>query len=277
LKKILSAIIILYSVTFSQEIKFAGEAKPGNLIFGQGDKIVGASICQTNKAGSKQKLLIDKSGHFIFGFDGEAKGRYTLRIKQKGQKEKIFTYELEEVEYEKQELSLPKKFVNPPRKYSKRIARETLLMKNARKKMLVVKTAYYASGFQNPVDSVEISGEFGVKRILNGKPRNEHNGLDFRGVEGDSVFAIADGIVRLAAVNFYFNGTFVLLDHGQGLSSVYLHFSKLQVKNGDRVKKGQLIGEIGSTGRATGPHLHLGVQWFNKRIDPRSVLGLQLK
>ena len=111
-------------------------------------------------------------------------------------------------------------------------------MKKARAKMQNVKTAYYSGGVVFPVDSVEITGDFGVKRILNGKPKNEHNGIDFSGEEGDSVYAISDGIVRLAAENFYYNGTFVLLDHGQGLSSVYLHLSKLHVKSGKKVKKG---------------------------------------
>ncbi len=273
-KKIFFMIIIFTSLTFSQEITFSGKAEPGHIIFAKGEKITSAILINVDKPKSKSNLLIDKNGNFIFGFDGDAKGEFILKVKQKGQKEKIYKYNLEEQEHEKQELSLPKKFVNPPKKYSKKIALETLAMKKARAKMLKIKTAYYTSGFQNPVDSVRVSSEFGVKRILNGKPKSEHNGLDFRGVEGDSVYAIADGIVRLAAKNFYFNGTFILLDHGQGLGSVYLHLSKLHVKNGELVKKGQLIGEIGSTGRATGPHLHLGLQWFNKRINPRSVLDL---
>ena len=276
LRRIFFLLLIYCAPFFSQEIKFTGEAKPGSIILGFGENIVRATFSQVNKPASKQKLLIDKEGHFIFGFDGNAKGKFVLRIKQKEQKEKVYNFDLAEREYEKQELSINKKFVNPPRKYSKRIAREATLMKKARAKMLNVKTAYYKSGFQYPVDSVEISGEFGVKRILNGKPKNEHNGLDFRGDQGDSVYAIADGIVRLAAEEFYYNGTFVLLDHGQGLSSVYLHLSKLHVKNGDKVKKGDLIVEIGSTGRSTGPHLHLGVQWYKKRIDPNNVIGLQL-
>lgn len=274
LKKIFFLIILISSFTFSQEITFTGNAEPGNIIFGKGEKITSAVLTNVDKPKAKNNLLIDKNGNFIFGFDGDAKGEFILRIKQKGEKEKIYKYNLEERTHEKQELSLPKKFVNPPKKYLKKIAQETLAMKNARAKMLKIKTAYYVSGFQNPVDSVRVSSEFGVKRILNGKPKSEHNGLDFRGVDGDYVYAIADGIVRLAAKNFYFNGTFVLLDHGQGLGSVYLHLSKLHVKNGDLVKKGQLIGEVGSTGRATGPHLHLGIQWYNKRINPRNILNL---
>jgi murein DD-endopeptidase MepM/ murein hydrolase activator NlpD len=88
------------------------------------------------------------------------------------------------------------------------------------------------------------------------------------------VYAMADGIVRIAEENFYYNGTFVLIDHGQGLSSVYLHFSKLSVNTDDFVRKGQKIGEVGTTGRSTGPHLHWGVNWYNNMIDPNSLVGI---
>ena len=111
---------------------------------------------------------------------------------------------------------------------------------------------------------------------MNGVPENIHNGLDIAKKKGSPVYASSDGIVRIAGNNFYYNGTFVLIDHGQGLTTVYLHFSKLLVKTGDRVKKGEIIGEIGTTGRSTGPHLHWGVQWYNKRIDPESLLNLDL-
>ena len=119
------------------------------------------------------------------------------------------------------------------------------------------------------------TGVFGSQRILNGKPRNIHNGLDFGAETGDSIRAITDGIVRIAGDNFFYNGNFVLLDHGQGLSSVYLHMSKIIATNGQKVKKGEVIGLVGSTGRATGPHLHLGVQWYGKRIDPMCLFELK--
>lgn len=263
-------IFFVFVSTYAQEITFSGEAKPAGIIIAKGENITSARL-------NKQELLVDKDGTFIFGFDSDAKGKFILRIKQKNQKEKVFTYVLEEKEYEKQSLSIPKKFVNPPKRFLKQINRETAKMKNARAKMTGVKTAYYNEGFVLPVDSVRVTAEFGGQRILNGKKKKDHNGIDFGGDEGDSVYAISDGIVRIAGEKFYYNGNFVLLDHGQGLSSVYLHLSKLHVKNNQLVKKGELIGEIGSTGRSTGPHLHLGIQWFKKRIDPANVLNLNLE
>ena len=270
MRKLFLITFFVFVSAYAQEITFSGEAKPAGIIIAKGENITSATL-------NKQKLLRDKDGTFIFGFDSEAKGKFILRVKQKKQKEKVFTYVIEEKEYEKQSLSIPKKFVNPPKRFLKQINREAAKMKNARAKMAGVKTAYYNEGFVLPVDSVRITAEFGGQRILNGKKKKDHNGIDFGGNEGDSVYAITDGIVRIAGEKFYYNGNFVLLDHGQGLSSVYLHMSKLHVKNNQIVKKGELLGEIGSTGRSTGPHLHLGIQWFKKRIDPANVLNINLE
>ena len=270
MRKLFLVTFFVFVSTYAQEITFSGEAKPAGIIIAKGENITSARL-------NKQKLLVDKDGTFIFGFDSDAKGKFILRVKQKKQKEKVFTYVIEEKEYEKQALSIPKKFVNPPKRFLKQINNEAEKMKSARAKMAGVKTAFYNEGFILPVDSVRITAEFGGQRILNGKKKKDHNGMDFGGTEGDSVYAITDGIVRLAGEKFYYNGNFVLLDHGQGLSSVYLHLSKLHVKNNQHVKKGELVGEIGSTGRSTGPHLHLGIQWFKKRIDPANVLNINLE
>lgn len=270
MKKVTLFILLICTLkTAAQEIKFYGEAKPGSIIIGVGKDISAAWL--DNKV-----LQVDKAaGAFVFGFDRDAEGKYKLKVKFKNKKIENYDYEFEAREYSEQSLHLANKFVTPPKKYRKQINAETAMMKSARAKMNNTKTAFYLSGFDYPVDSVHITGEFGNQRILNGKPKNIHNGIDFSAETGDSIYAISDGIVRLAGKKFYYNGNFVLLDHGQGLNSVYLHMSQLKVKNGDKVKKGDLLGLAGSTGRATGPHLHLGVQWFKKRIDPKNVLELK--
>lgn len=266
-KFILITILFFSTTLFSQEIIFYGEAKPGGIVIGVGKNIVSAFLDQT-------KLQIDKSGAFVFGFDRNAKGKVKLKVHFKNKKIEAYEYTLEPREYEEQRLTLAKKYVTPPRKESNRIKRENQLMKTARAKVGKVKDALFMAGFTYPVDSVDIRSTFGVQRILNGKPSNIHNGLDYGAEVGDSIYAISDGIVRIAGENFFYNGNFVLLDHGQGLTSVYLHMSRIIAKNGLKVKKGELIGLAGSTGRATGPHLHLGVQWYKKRIDPMSLLNL---
>lgn len=261
MKNIFALLFIWFVTIHSQEINFYGTAKPGNIIIGSGKNITGAWL-------NKQKLLVSKEGMFVFGFDRDAKGKNILKVKFKKNKIKTFEYVLDEQEYETQSLHMEKKYVNPPKREQRRIKKEMQQMKAARSKTGKSSQAFYQAGFAYPVDSVNITGVFGSQRILNGKPRNVHNGIDFSAEVGDTVRAITDGIVRIAGKNFFYNGNFVLLDHGQGLSSVYLHLSELLVKNKARVKKGDAIGLAGSTGRATGPHLHLGVQWYKKRIDP---------
>lgn len=267
--KIYLIIFFLFSLSIhSQEIKFYGEAKAGSIVIGKGKNISSAFL-------NDKSLPVDNNGIFIFGFDRNANGKFILTLRLKNKKVLKYEYSIVKREYEEQSLTLQRKFITPPRKELKKIESEKNIIGKARSKIGKLKTALFSSGFVNPVDSVRITGNFGVQRILNGKRANIHNGVDFAGREGDPVYAITDGIVRLAEENFYYNGNFILIDHGQGLSSMYLHLSRIFVKNNQKVKKGELIGLMGSTGRSTAPHLHLEIKWFNKRIDPVSVLTIQ--
>jgi murein DD-endopeptidase MepM/ murein hydrolase activator NlpD len=269
LRNLINFFILLFTLTTSaQQIKFYGEAKQGGIIIGEGKDAVSASLNNT-------KLQIDGNGIFVFGFDRDAVGKYLLKVKFKNKKVETFEYDLEKKQYEEQKLRLANKYVTPPKKLRNRIQFEARLIKSARAKVGKVKDALFMEGFVYPVDSVDIRATFGVQRILNGKPSNVHNGLDFGGAEGDSIHVITDGIVRMAGKDFFYNGNFILLDHGQGLTSVYLHMSKIIAKDNQKIKKGDVIGLIGETGRATGPHLHLGVQWYKKRIDPMSLFELK--
>ncbi len=265
----ISVILFFFTTITAQEIQFYGEAKQGGIIIGVGKNITSVQLNGVN-------IQIDKSGAFVFGFDRDSKGISKLKVRFKNKKIETFEYTLEPREYEEQRLTIAKKYVSPPKRESKRIKRENQLMKAARAKVGKLKNALYMSGFVYPVDSVDIRSVFGSQRILNGKRANIHNGLDFSAEVGDSIRAISDGIVRIAGDNFYYNGNFILLDHGQGLTSVYLHMSKIIAKENQKIKKGEVIGLAGSTGRATGPHLHLGVQWYKKRIDPMSLFNLVL-
>jgi murein DD-endopeptidase MepM/ murein hydrolase activator NlpD len=128
--------------------------------------------------------------------------------------------------------------------------------------------------FAPPVNA-EISDVFGVQRAFNGSVESTHQGLDFRVPSGTSVAAVNRGRVILARPLF-FEGNCVVIDHGQGLLTLYLHLSKFLVKEGDDVSKGQAIGLSGGTGRATGPHLHLAVRWQGMYLDPQVLLKLRL-
>jgi murein DD-endopeptidase MepM/ murein hydrolase activator NlpD len=132
----------------------------------------------------------------------------------------------------------------------------------------------WKGSFAPPVNA-EISDVFGVERVFNGSVESTHQGLDFRVPGGTSVAAVNSGRVILARPLF-FEGNCVVIDHGQGLLTLYLHLSKFLIKEGDDVKKGQAIGLSGGTGRATGPHLHLAVRWQGVYLDPAVLLKLSL-
>jgi murein DD-endopeptidase MepM/ murein hydrolase activator NlpD len=118
-----------------------------------------------------------------------------------------------------------------------------------------------------------ISGLFGAQRIYNGTPGSYHSGMDMAAPTGTTFVAPADGIVTLAATDaFTLEGHLLMIDHGMGLNSAFLHCSELLVKEGDYVKQGQVIGRVGATGRASGPHLHWGMKWNNARVDPKLLI-----
>ncbi len=138
----------------------------------------------------------------------------------------------------------------------------------------VTPTREWDGKFTAPADAA-ISDVYGSQRIFNGKAQREHQGLDFRVPTGTPVAAMNDGTVLLARF-LYFEGNCVVIDHGQGLLTLYFHLSELKVKEGDPVKRGQEIGLSGGTGRATGPHLHVAVRWQGVYLDPARLLQLPL-
>jgi murein DD-endopeptidase MepM/ murein hydrolase activator NlpD len=123
-----------------------------------------------------------------------------------------------------------------------------------------------------PLDPLPEGGRFGSRRVINGQPRSPHSGVDFGAPAGTPVRAAAAGTVALVAEHF-FGGRSVFLDHGDGLITMYLHLRRAAVAEGASVERGQVVGEVGSTGRATGPHLHFGVRWRAARVDPTLLLG----
>jgi hypothetical protein len=123
-----------------------------------------------------------------------------------------------------------------------------------------------------PLDPLPAGGRFGHRRIINGLPRSPHGGADYAAAEGAPVLAAADGTVAMVADQF-FGGNAVFVDHGDGLVTMYMHLSRVSVAEGETVRRGKPVGSVGSTGRATGPHLHFGVRWHGARIDPALLLA----
>lgn len=132
----------------------------------------------------------------------------------------------------------------------------------------------FADKFRNPLDSIHITSRFYVRRDYNNKKGRPHGGVDFRGKTGTSVLAIQDGTVVLAQ-KMYYEGNFTIIDHGHKIFSFYMHQDEIKVKVGDKVKKGQIVGTVGSTGMSTGPHLHLGAKIADTLVDPLSIIAIQ--
>ncbi len=174
--------------------------------------------------------------------------------------------------YPKVMLKVPGRYTAPPPEDQKKIAEDKEV--KARLFKTVSPDREWTGNFERPVKA-EISDVFGVQRVFNGSVQSTHQGLDFRVPTGTPVAAVNSGTVLLARPLF-FEGNCVVLDHGQGLLTLYLHFSEILVKEGDQVAKGQRIGLSGGTGRATGPHLHLAVRWQGVYLNPEIMLSLRL-
>lgn len=164
---------------------------------------------------------------------------------------------------------VPPKTVNPPPDIAERIKREQALVTAAR--LRDDDRTDFVQAFQWPVQG-RVSGRFGNARVYNGQPGAGHSGMDIAAPDGTPVKAPAAGVVTFASPDLYLTGGTLLIDHGYGVSSNFLHLSRIDVKVGDRVEQGRTIGAVGATGRATGPHLHWGMNWFDVRIDPLLVL-----
>jgi len=169
-------------------------------------------------------------------------------------------------------LSVEGKFTEPNPEQQKQIEEAQQVKKDYLNR--VTPEREWSGTFKTPADAA-ISDVFGSQRVFNGKTSSPHLGLDFRVPSGTPVAAMNDGTVLLARP-LYFEGNFVVLDHGQGLLTLYMHLSEFKVKEGDRVKRGQEIGLSGGTGRATGPHLHVAVRWQGTPLDPAVLLRLNL-
>jgi murein DD-endopeptidase MepM/ murein hydrolase activator NlpD len=169
-------------------------------------------------------------------------------------------------------LKVPGRYTAPDPEQLRVIARDKEIKAEAFKSLTPERE--WKGSFQRPV-TAEISDVFGVQRVFNGSVQSTHQGLDFRVPTGTPVSAVNSGTVILAQ-SLYFEGTCIVIDHGQGLLTLYLHLSEMSVKAGDHVAKGQPIGRSGGTGRATGPHLHLAVRWQGVYLNPAGLLALRL-
>jgi hypothetical protein len=199
-------------------------------------------------------------------------GTYPLEVQVSTPGNSPFTYstsiEVEKKEFGKQSLTLPENMVTLDEATLKRVRKEAAEFR--RLWDIYTPKRYWHGNFVRPVPG-KLSTPFGLGRILNGEPRSPHSGVDLRANLSEPVRAANHGRIVLVG-HFFFHGTAVVIDHGWGLYSMYFHLSKANVAEGDLVGKNYVIGLAGSTGRATGPHLHWGVRLGGARVDPFALM-----
>jgi len=231
----------------------------------QGELIVGRTEPGTVVRLDDKNVPVSVDGYFAFGlpYDQKATSVLEAHFPDGAMERREVTPSLRE--YEIQRISgLPESFVNPPAEILDRIKSEAESMRNARERVTVA--SWFADGFDWPAPGI-ISSLFGSQRILNGQPRAPHLAIDIAAPMGTRIQAPAAGIVSFTG-DLYFDGLFTILDHGQGVSTCYAHQSRILVNPDDKIARGQTIGEVGSTGRVTGPNLHWGMNWFQVGLDP---------
>ena len=236
----------------------------------QGGLVVGQAV-KGSKVTFEDKLLeLTPDGYFVFGFHRDMPETATLTIEKGEQKEvqKIFVRKRDShiVRID----GLPPSKVNPMKpEVLKRIREEGALVAKARKN--TSKDEFFMQDFIWPAKG-RLSGFYGSQRVLNGEPKRPHYGVDVAATTGTAVVAPADGTVRLAHDDMFYSGGTLIIDHGYGVSSTFIHLNSIDVEVGQRVKQGDKIATIGETGRATGPHLDWRINWFNSRLDPQLLV-----
>ncbi len=263
MNKILLIVAILFSTNvFSAEFK--GKFIQGHFIIGKTDQDSKVFI-------DKKEIKVSKDGYFAFGLSRDRKYDVTITIKSNGKTKRIVK-RVQKRKYNIQRIDgLDEKKVTPPEEVYERIKKENKLIAEAR--AIDSDLVFFKDNFIIPVDDAVITGVYGSQRILNGKPKWPHYGLDFAQDEGTQVKAMIGGTVTLAEPDLYYSGGTLIFDHGHGISTLYMHMHEIFVEKGQKITQGDIIGTVGSTGRATGPHLDVRLNWFSTRLDPSTVLN----
>lgn len=237
----------------------------------QGGVIIGKVSPDTRVEYAGRRLQISPEGEFVIGLGRDAKPKATLTLinPEGAREEKVFT--VKQRQYKIQKVTgVPQRTVEPDPEQVERARREAQMAAEARKGDLPL--TFFAQPFQWPLLG-PVTGVYGSQRFYNGVPNSPHYGVDVARPVGTIVKAPAGGVVTLVHPDMFFSGGTLIIDHGHGLSSTFIHLSEILVKKGDQIAQGQDIAKVGQTGRATGPHLDWRMNWFEERIDPQLLVG----
>ena len=268
MRGILLAILLalpfpVQAASADQRVVFPGTTSQGSMVIG---KVPPGSV--VHYAG--RSLRTTAYGTVAFGVGRDESGPLTIEVACPDGSNEVSTIQVTPRDWPIEQVNgVPAKTVDPPPEIAERIRREQASVAIVRDRD--DDRTDFTESFIRPVEG-RVSGRFGNQRVYNGKPRAAHSGMDIAAAQGTPVKTPASGIVTFANADLYLTGGTLVIDHGFGFSSNFLHLSRLDVKVGERVGQGQIIGAVGATGRATGPHLHWGMNWFEVRIDPQLVL-----
>ena len=259
--KLIVFFLLIFNI--SHAVEFLGDFRQGSFILGKTDPNSKVFI-------DDRKVRVTNDGYFAFGLDRDRKNNVLIKVKI-GKETKLIEKKVFKRKYKIQRIDgLPPKQVTPPPEVYERIKKDNVLIGKAR--AIDSKLVFFKDKFIYPIDKYIITGVYGSQRILNGKPRRPHYGIDFHAPEGTPVKSMMDGVVSLVENDMYFTGGTIIFDHGHGVSTLYMHMKDINVKKGQKVKKGEIVGTLGQSGRATGPHLDIRLNWFEVKLDPASVL-----
>jgi murein DD-endopeptidase MepM/ murein hydrolase activator NlpD len=256
------SIILILITTPSFAVTFEGKFMQGSFILGKTNP--GAEVFI-----DKQKVKVTSDGYFAFGLSRDRKNDVVIKVNKKKIVKKVFKrkYKIQRID------GLEEKKVTPPEEVYERIKRENKWIGEAR--AINSDLTFFKKKFINPLKNAIVTGVYGSQRILNGKPKWPHYGVDFAADEGTEIKAMLDGIVTLVEPDLFYTGGTLIFDHGHGISTLYMHMHEIFVTKGQKIKQGDIIGTVGSTGRSTGAHLDVRLNWFNTRLDPATVLNIK--
>ncbi|WP_250657478.1 M23 family metallopeptidase [Alkalimarinus coralli] len=247
----------------NKPIVLKGIKAQGSLLVGQVDP--DADVFLNDKP-----LKVADNGVIVFGFGRDAELNHKLTVVSKNGEKHIEPVTLEKRDYKVQRINgISKKIMNPSKKNQQRSRAEAALVRKARETDSTRQD--FLTGFIQPVKG-PVTGVYGSQRVYNGVPKRPHFGVDYAAPVGTPVIAPASGVVTLAHDDMFYSGGTLIVDHGFGVSSTFIHLSKILVKEGQEIKQGEVIAEVGKSGRATGAHLDWRINWYKLRIDPQLVM-----
>ena len=269
MKKTLLLLIPLILLGFfvphagAYEVDFIGDKAQGGLVIGKVTPGVKVSF-------KEKQIRVSEQGYFLLGFDRDEAETVTYTLEFPDSSSQVKTLHIKQRSYKEESITgLASNKVEPSQAELDRIIEEQTYFDRARQ--IDDAREDFLQTFIAPLKG-RISGVFGSRRILNGTPKRPHYGLDIAAPEGTQIISPADGLVTLNQPDLFYTGVTVMLDHGHGLSTLYIHMSESKVELGQRISQGEVIGTVGKTGRATGPHLHWGMSLFGTRLDPKLML-----